>query len=309
MSKRIKNPFKAKCFRCKFIKCIDFFQISRTDVGGEFYVLYRTVNKKFLPCIAGSCIEVLCKIGAKLKTLGETPQPVSHVLVQTIRDLKCSFFLAIVGHYRNAFQTLRPAVENFLAGMYFQYLESYEDFVKWFGGKYEIPEELYREIFPNGPIKKKKKLDYHFILEFLVKEIINSKWKGWIEERIGMLNRYLHPNFQCFDRSRECVSCPAIVEYSEENLLNFVRLFQEIVWFIMMCLFEMFSFEEFEKDENVKEAIEMLTIQPEIVPEFVKSEQYRSLLISIRERWKEITAERKENQVHATNTTQKKGSK
>lgn len=295
--RRIKNPFTAKCFRCEFIRCIDFFQKSKKkDTGGEFYILYRSVRSKFLPCIAGSCIEALCKIGAKLHTMsGDTPQPIAIVLIQTVRDLKCSCFLALNGHYRNAFQTLRPSIENFLAGLYFQYLDSYEDFVKWTEGKYEIPRQLYKEVCPKeekeGRIKEK--IDYYFILRFLVKkEIIESKWQNWISKQIfSELNKYLHPYFPYFETSIGCISCPAVVEYSEEKILEFMKLFQQIVWFIMISLFQMFGFEEFEKDENVKEALKTLTVQPVLVPKLIRSKEYEELLRHIEKRWEKVSHE------------------
>jgi len=290
---RIKNPFKSKCFRCKFIKCIDFFHKSKRDVGGEFYILYRTVHRKFPPCIVGSSIETLCKIGARLHEIfNETPQPIQYVLPQTVRDLKCSYFLALNGHYRNAFQTLRPAIENFLAGVYFQFLGKYEEFVKWTEGKYKIPKQFSIEI--QGKIKEK--LDYSFVLEFLVKKgILRSEWKGWVERNIfHELNKYLHPHFLYFELSAECLSCPAVVKYDEEELLKYLKLFQQIFWFIVISIFEMFGFQNFEKDKNVREALEMLTIQPEIIPKFIRSKEYEELLKNIRNRWEKLSHEVKQ---------------
>jgi len=296
---RIENPFRLKCFRCKFVKCIDFFTSQKKNVGGEYYIAHRSIKEKFLPCIVGTCIETLCKIGVKLNRISkEGMQPIQFILPQTIRDLRCSFFLAFHGHYRNAFQTLRPPIENFLAGLYFQFgiahgYLSWDDFEDWTEGNYKISGELYEKFCGNR--KYKEKLDYSFSLEFLVKiNVLKGKWKSWIEKNIfHLLNKYLHPNFKYFELHPECIGCPAIVKYEEKELNKWLETFQRIVWFIIISIFEIFGFENFEKDEEVKEAISKLTIQPEIVPQFVRNNEYRHLLKEINKRWREISLKNK----------------
>ena len=105
---------KHKCLECEHIPCIDFYRKLDKFEGGELYVLESTIkNKAHVPCECGALIYSLCQLLV----------PISDALSfelfnQCIRDLKAVSFLILTGHYRAAMQIMRPIIENFLTGLY-----------------------------------------------------------------------------------------------------------------------------------------------------------------------------------------------
>lgn len=293
----ISNLFSFKCFRCEFIRCVDFFREIGELEGNELIVLAGTVNsRKILPCISGTCIECLCRFALAISKT-DVDIPIFYLLLQCIRDLKCSVFLALCGHYRNAMQVLRSVVENFLTGTYFTYLEDGNAFEKWIDGKYEVPDKLYREVF--GKSRKLKFLNYDFILKFLLKrKIMLPKIEKWVKrEIIWPLNEYLHPHFPSFEISEKWGNhseCPAAVKFNEEKLKEWLTLFQKIICFILGGLFDIFGYEYFEGDEDARESLSRLIIAPEVVPDYILSSEYKDLLKIVSQRYKEKEKELKE---------------
>lgn len=287
--KDIIKIFDSKCFRCEHIRCVDFFRKLDELEGNELFVLATTINSgKIVPCITGDCIYCLCKFALALSK-NYANAPIYIVLLQCIRDLKCSTFLAFCGHYRNAIQILRTVLENFLVGTYFKYLEDPDAFEKWIEGTYEIPTSLHQEVY-GRKLRPKKLLDYGFLLEFLCKRnILLPEMKTWIESKIiNPLNRYLHPYFPSFEISKEWgehSSCPAAVKFNEEKLKEWLDLFQRINWFVIEGLFNIFSYEYFESDEDAREGMDMLIVAPDIVPKFIRSEKYRKLVNDLYQRF------------------------
>lgn len=283
--------FDSKCFRCEHIRCIDFFRRIDKLEGNELYVLAATVNsRKILPCISGDSIHCLCKLALALSK-NYADAPIFTVLLQCIRDLKCSVFLSFCGHCRNAMQVLRTVIENLLAGVFFTYLENPNAFEKWKKGVYELPISLYQEIRGSRE-RPKKLLDYGFVLEFLCKRnILRPRFKTFIErEIINPLNKYLHPYFPYFEYSEdwgEHSNCPAAVKFNEEKLNEWLDLFQRIIWFVIETLFEMFDYEYFEGDEDAREGLDMLLVAPELVPAYVRSEKYRKLVDALDQRFQQ----------------------
>jgi hypothetical protein len=293
----ILNLFSFKCFRCEFVRCVDFFREIGELEGNELFVLAGTVNsRKILPCVSGTCIECLCRFALAISKT-DTDIPIFYLLLQCIRDLKCSVFLAFCGHYRNAMQVLRSVVENFLTGVYFTCLEDVNAFEKWINGKYEVPDKLYREVF--GKSRKLKFLNYDFILKFLVKKkVISHEFKEWVRsEIIWPLNEFLHPHFPSFEISEKWGNhsdCPAAVKFNGEKLKEWLTLFQKIIWFILRSLFDIFGYEYFEGDEDARESLSLLIITPEVMPDYILSSEYKDLLNILLQRYREKEKELEE---------------
>lgn len=286
-----------KCFSCEFIKCIDFFGGGERGEG-EFAVLRETIKLHgFPPCIPGGCLYCLCRLFLALsKNDDYIGLPVTEMLVQCMYDLKSSVFLAFCGHYRSAIQVLRSVVENFLVGLYFTFLENIEAYDMWWKGEYVIPDDLFEKVRGRG-FKAKKLIDYGFILEFLVKEkVIKSKMKGWIESRIiGPINNYLHPNpiyFEIHERWGDHGKCPAAVKFNERKFKEWLTLFQRIVWLILRSLFDMFTFEYFEKDEDGFDGLSKLLLDPETFRDFIQDEKYCELIKRLQKRFEERLKEK-----------------
>ncbi|MEM2972106.1 MAG: hypothetical protein QW270_06780 [Candidatus Bathyarchaeia archaeon] len=282
------HVISSKCVQCKHVPCIDFFKSWGELEGGELFLFNKIIeDRKFVPCIVGASIYTLCQCTLNLSNNEETTDlPITHVLLQCIRDLKCSVFLAIFGHYRHAMQTLRPVFENFLAGLFFTYLEDYDSYMKWLDGEYIIPRYLWKEIMGDRkPLKKK--LDYEFCLEFMGKRCIHSKYlRKWEKQKqkikekiIGPLNKYLHPYFPSFEIAlgKRCAGCPAAVKYDEEKLKKWIEVFQRILFLIFDFILQNY-WEQLVADKDTRTALLFLVEPPDVKKEFMQYEEYRKLV-------------------------------
>lgn len=288
-----------KCFECELAYCIHFFKkVDKLECieliekpseleGMEFYILWETINKgAILPCIIVFPIQTLCRCNLVLSQDEELKNlPVIIVLWQCIKDLKCSAFLALCGHYRNAMQVLRPVLENFLVGLYFMYQKDYSDFIEWTKGKYKIPPSLYYEITGTKPLRKDMSLNWQFCLEFLIKKAIYpeyqnlwTKRKNYIAQKIiNPLNKYLHAYFPFFDI--EHISCPASVKFDKKALNEWLEVLQRILYLILEYLIEVFG-EKLLQNKYSRDALELLVYPKEkrIRNEFLRYKEYREFI-------------------------------
>jgi|GEM_PF-5222560 len=282
-----------KCIGCQIVPCINLLRSWGVLEGGELYVMRESVRrKKLAPCLVGVPIYALCQCVSALARNEETSGlPLLIILWQCIRDLKCSVFLALSGHYRNAMQVLRPVIENFLAGLFFTYTHDEDAFEKWLNGEYKVPASLYEDIMGVGDGRKEYDLNWRFCIEYLIKKVVPREVKkSWrkLEELISKdiispLNKYLHPHFEYFEvASERCAKCPAAVKYDKEALGTWLKVSQRILF----CIFSYLLGEHGEillEDDDSREALSMLITPPELEDVFLKSEEYKELVDLIKE--------------------------
>lgn len=226
-----------KCLECDFTPCVNFYRSTRKLEGGEIRVFEEMVKTKLhLPCEVGGLIYSLCKLSIPLGIFFSYP-----LYLQCIRDLKASAFLLLCGHYRASMQILRPVVENYLTGIYFdskfilaqdesERNKTEEDYKKFLDGMYEIPEGEWQKI-RRLEERRKKRLDYDFLLRWMVdRKLITGRGEDKLRKRIGLLNKYVHPHFQYTEIAKPyCPGCPAFVCYNEEEYRQCIQLFQDVV--------------------------------------------------------------------------------
>lgn len=281
-----------KCLRCSVVPCVDFYSSGRKLEGGELYILRMMIKKNLhTPCEVGGLIYSLCKLSEPLTKLLAFP-----LFIQCIRDLKASAFLLLCGHYRSSMQILRPVIENYLAGVYFdnklvsaqseeERKSIQEDLERFCDGKYEIPEEEYLEIYPKQK-KRKKLLDHNFLLRWMTnKKLVSGKTKDKLEKRIGLLNRYLHPYFPFTEIAKpSCPECPALVNYDEEEYRHCVELFQDVMTDLLSLIYTYVRsyFPDKLQSEEVKEAVtwlqEIEEVEKDIGMPIIYSKELRNFI-------------------------------
>lgn len=264
-----------ECNKCELIPCINFYRELGEGKGGEFFI-YETLikNKIHTPCEFGVLIFSLCKLSI----------PISEALSfelfhQCIRDMKAVSFLILTGHYRSAMQIMRPIIENWLAGLYWDVKYSVSDNTEKIeteyekfrvADKYEVLEEDLIEAFGKEEFKNKNKkyLDQEFLLRWLQKkEVIDGKVKNYLGHKIGILNSYLHPNFKQTEISKpNCAACPSCVFLDEEVYKKSVEIFQDIATLLLDTFYHYLNtfLPEDEKNFDVEEALHLILALPEI---------------------------------------------
>ena len=303
MGEEVRITF-GKCVRCPFVPCVDLFKSFGELEGEELFILRESIRRKeLLPCIVGAPLYTLCRITSALATSKQTEYlPVTHILQQIIRDLKCSCFLALVGHYRNAVQVLRPVIENFLAGIYFTLLGDVEAYIRWLNGEYKVPPSFYEQI-TGKRVKEGMMIDYHFCLEFITKNIPkdNRKWwgkrKSMIESKIiRPINNYLHPHFPSFEiaKGKKCSRCPASLKFDREELGKWLELYQRILFILLEFLLVNFGDIIF-SDEGAREALHFLIQPPEAKERFLVYMEYKRFTEWLEERLKEYEQNSNQN--------------
>lgn len=286
-----------ECLRCSEVPCVDFHYSRGKLEGGELYVLMGMIEAKLhMPCEVGYLIYSICKLSDPLTKLLSYP-----LFIQCIRDLRTSAFLLLCSHYRSSMQILRPVIENYLTGLYFdgrfilaqnekEKQEVKRDFENFRVGKYEIPEKEWYELYPHTK-RRKRLLDQDFLLKWILsKKMITRRGKDKISKLIGLLNRYIHPHFPFAETAKaSCPDCPACVNYDEEEYKQCIELFQEVMtdlWSLLHTFIKTF-FPEKLHSEEVKEAVEGLKaiggIEEEIKMPVVHSKELKELISTLPE--------------------------
>ncbi len=292
---------KHKCLNCDLLPCMNLYRQVDSSEGGELYLYESTAkNRVHVPCEFGVLIRCLCRLSV----------PISSALSfemynQCIRDLKAASFLILSGHYRNAMQIMRPVIENFLTGLYWdikileagedekaqQAIEDeYEKFTEQ--DRYMISEEDRMEVFGSDDTRRKKYLDQDFLLGWLsAREVIDGKDRAELQDQIGMLNRFLHPNFKATDFSRaECASCPSCVSFDESAYSQCVEIFQDITTLLLVTFCDYiaaFSPEELD-NPDVEEVLGMVEnlnrLESEIGRKLIFSKELKEFVRSLSEK-------------------------
>jgi len=241
-----------KCLECEHVPCVGFYRKgTKPFIGGELYVLQSLIEeKRCFPCEVGSLIYSLCQLSLPLIGM-----PSTTMFAQCIRDLKASAYLLLSCHYRSSIQLLRPIVENYVAGLYWDtksilasqdekvndFQQSYSDFL---ADIYEIPTCEWYEVFPKDKGRPKKKLDADFCSSWLVKKgVIENKLKNEITELVGRLNKYLHPHGLKFTEMErpDCPGCPSFVRYQEDEHQECIGFFQDVACLLMNVFYTYIS--------------------------------------------------------------------
>jgi len=200
-------------------------------------------------------------------------------------------------------QILRPAIESYLAGMYFdaKYVLAEnnsdrnlarKDFQKFLQDNFKIPLNELKDVFPN---KKKfsasdRKVGYTFLLEWLAKkDFIDSKVKGEFKDKIHLLNMYLHPYYGKTEISKsDCSLCFASVTYSEEDREECTKLWQDVVAYLLFTFYTFVKtfFPKHLQEKEVASAIRIVTaledLEKEATAKIIFSEDLRRLASYLR---------------------------
>ena len=227
-----------RCMRCGDIPCINFYRWTRKGAGGEVNVFKKMIEKgEHVPCEIGQLIYFLCIFLQRF----EDRLLSSSLFVQCIRDLKACVFLLLFGHYRGSIQLLRPVMENMLTAIYFdnkllrakdeeERVRILEDYERFCNGKYEIPEQEWRAIYPQEK-KRRKLLEQDFLLGWLMHtKKINGRDKARMQRKVGLLNKYLHPHPEYTEISKShSPNCPALVAYNENEYEQCALILQDVI--------------------------------------------------------------------------------
>lgn len=148
---KLLSEIEPDCTRCPFIPCLNQFRQDevRADAGGELKIFRSTLDDPLgltiyhnTGGVLGSMEDII--IG-NMDDITDSVIFIHMFLWYVLRDLMASAFLALCGRYRQAFSTLRSALEIMIVGVYFQGLnndEFNETFEKewrgWWEGKYKL---------------------------------------------------------------------------------------------------------------------------------------------------------------------------
>lgn len=270
-----------KCLSCEHIRFANFLLKEDELEGGEFYVLNEcTKQKKAFPCQPMSVIESCYKLYiAAWDTLnieneieeGEFVElPLLTMVRQCLYDLKASAFLALTAHYRSANQLLRPIVENLLVGLYFETklqrastsenskeLEQVlTDLDRWRAERYTISEDEWIKIMGRQQEERKRRLGFGFLIEWLKREkVITKIGQGILVNKTqSVLNKYIHPYFQCMDIGTEnCSKSPETTRYDSDLYYEWLEISQNIIYFVIGAI--LIYYPSVEKPEGGKDAL------------------------------------------------------
>lgn len=91
--------------------------------------------------------------------------------------------------------------------------------------------------------------------------LISGKDNKKLQEKIGLLNKYLHPHFKFTEVGRlTCPACPSSVKFDEKEYKYCVELFQDIATFLLITIYTHIEdfFPEKLDEEEIKEALSHL---------------------------------------------------
>lgn len=291
-----KNKEHKDCLRCDMIPCIDLFAKRGELQGGEIYVMQDIIkNKHHVPCELGALIYALCQL------LKEIPSASSFGLFfQCIRDLRAIAFLILSAHYRSAMQLLRPVIENWLTGIYWDIKFSLaepadqaiteQDYVNFQHGKYEIPEIEWQRVLPDiEGDGRRRHLNHRFLLAWTVsKNIISLELADRIGKQIWLLNKFLHPHVRFTEVARsDCPPCAASVAYNAAQYKECTKHFQNVVTYLLETFYEYIRLSCPEKiqDENIQFALGWLislpTLQKDIKQKLIFSDELEQFILSL----------------------------
>jgi hypothetical protein len=224
--------------------CIDF-------VWQELSILKQVIKRPsekeaYFPCIPGAFLNALCDVISDIyQKKGE--KPLTTLLLQVLKDLRCSLFLFWSGHFRNAMQVLRPALENSIVAFYFDLKgeEGQKEFEKW-------ASEKERET--------KSELSLNRCLAYIEKNAIRAEArKEWrkerkaIEELYSNLSEYLHAStYETLERCEpgRPATCPEVLKIiDKEKADKWFSAFLFVVQFILKYL--IYRYQDFLKKETV----------------------------------------------------------
>lgn len=243
-----------KCFRCENVPCVDLFIAKGNLRGGELYVLNQEVSqKKVLPCMPGCILYACCKLwtGAHEVLHEDEVSPFLLILGQCLYDLKVSIFLALVAHYRAAFQQLRPVLENAIAGLWFntrlqgeeERQSAREEFYQWTEGRFEIPAfgTMVDQLSEHFLLLDKRASEQWRELIQLVHPFYPELTKGRVKSVWHRLSKFLHPYYPVTDIRKEFETefrtiCPARVAWDKKAYREWLILFQNIADIVLRLI-------------------------------------------------------------------------
>lgn len=204
-----------------------------------------------LPCVLGGPIKAYCELAESIQENLGNKTYLTEMSWSLINDLETAAFLAMSAHYRGACQTLRPLLENFLTGLYFETMllksESQKDVDEiedswhdWIRGEYEAPEDAWNSTGMQTRYVKKdgeyhalagnRRLNVEFLKRWSDKELPDEVFSGSdsqiIQNLTSEFNKFLHPypeNMSKFPVLVEGKLCGAIRAFDQDRLQEFSK--------------------------------------------------------------------------------------
>jgi hypothetical protein len=245
-----KTDLKDSCAYCSLTNCIDLFRHRRKDgelVGGELYV-YKQLSHSLVVseglarhvCSNGKLLQCACFIVGPAY-VGCPNDYLTRICVETVRDMKASFYLAMSGHYRQAILIQRCVFENFLYGLYF-HTEDYffaksqdernqvlKKFKAWIDGGFRKSDDYLLEIIQRGGF---------------ITDVENKEWHKLFDQLSQFVHTILHtPTGKTIKYGNaEVRGCEAVVEFSKDSLIEWSRYYQRVLFLILQKLLIIYPF-------------------------------------------------------------------
>jgi hypothetical protein len=248
-----------KCLSCERIRFANFLLKEDEFEGGEFYILNECINqKRVFPCqpmsVIDSCYTLYKAARGTLNIENEIEEgefvelPLLTMVWQCFYDLKANL---LVGLY---FETkLRRASTSEDSKELEQVVP---DLDRWREDGYTISEEEWFKITGRQQEERTRRLGFGFLIEWLKREeVITEIGKEILENKTQrVLNKYIHPYFQCMDIGKEnCSKSPETTRYDGNLYYEWLEIFQNIIYFIIEAILNCYPYVE--ETEGGKEAL------------------------------------------------------
>lgn len=237
-----KTDLKDCCAYCTSTNCIDLFRHEKDDdelVGGELYVYKLLAHPRIKDeelekhvCSNGVLLQCACFIIGTAYLLNPD-NFLTTISNEIVRDMKASFYLAMSGHYRQAILIQRCVFENFLYGLYF-HAEDYvfskgesdqkdvqANFMSWIDGGFKKSDANLLDIIQRGQ---------------LISKTEKKEWRNLFKE----LSQFVHTILKTPTGRKikygnvEIDGCYAVVEFNKDNLIEWSRYYQRVL-FLVLC--------------------------------------------------------------------------
>lgn len=253
------------CVRCDEIVCLDLNKESQDsiDAGNELYVyshlavkVSNNLDLRIHVCVNGRILMSLCLITVPLYH-NRMENFLAPVLMQIIRDLKASLFLAFSGHYRSSLQILRCSFEHLIAGVNFQ---SERIKLEEKHGSIENLRDRY-----NSWMSDTSRIRYTPLIGkfYKVGFLSIDQCEDW-RKFYAYLSRFVHTPEEFIakvkhhgaDKIKGEIACPSMTYFNEVQLIEWSNAYQHLFYYVMKTIVKFHP--ELLKTESGKLAVDIL---------------------------------------------------
>ncbi len=142
-----------------------------------------------------------------------------------------------------------PNPNGFQQANFIDLLKAANDYNDWIEDSFKISPQTYHEI-TGIPVTGEMRLDFRFIKGWLVKnKAISGRDNQRLELLEGLLNKHIHSYFKYMDiGNQKCSNCPAFCRYDNDQYLQWLDMFQNILEIIIRKLLREYFEEVDDKD-------------------------------------------------------------